>query len=752
MKQIMFLVLVLSSTAAFAQSSGNGVPAAACAANQTYTDNTTGIVWLCKTTNNWQPQPGFVPWQTPTNGDCLVGNGSTYINGSCGSTTLPTSNAIGDTLFATAASSTTYAARTTSKIPVELYGVTAYSSEAAAEAGPDDTADFQAAVTAAAGGVALCQAGKWYHVEGPVNFITNEGLIGSSNQTYNAQCQLVSNSATTHILSAVGTSGAYLSGITWANLLVTRSVIGTGTSAGFYSSFVGGLIVTNTRSNNSIYDYYRHASPGYGIGYWSYNQASWTASSGTYYGFYDDSADGNAEASILLDHSAVDCKGLSGSAIGYGQILTGEAVNDDDSWDFNTSNCQYGQVVNYTGSGGTIATNDIHFFGSTHDGTKTSCWKISNTSQATDGFVEINGGHCDSVSSTSSLIDIESSFGVKVSGVSITQPTSSSASAQNAIYAASSSNLNISNNIITYFGTSGGGVPVEFNGTSHSVFSGNVVLANSANSGNIVWFHAGSTYNSVTGNSLSGYSTAGAGLSFDSTSNYNGYSGNGIDVTHITSATPIADAGTANGPIQPTNVSTTFTNTAAIAHVPIATYYGPNATYGSTCLVYDIFGVASTNSNSVLKTFGCLGSGSATNWYGWSLTGATSYSERLYNNASAEIGETTPAAGPANGLAVGTTGQKTIDGNGVVHEAGSAPVASVGTITGTNNGGYVSGLSSATTTTLTFANSGWSTWASCVASDSQATTPVQISAISKTAVTFTFASLTGTLYYHCDGN
>jgi hypothetical protein len=93
-----------------------------------------------------------------------------------------------------------------------------------------------------------------------------------------------------------------------------------------------------------------------------------------------------------------------------------------------------------------------------------------------------------------------------------------------------------------------------------------------------------------------------------------------------------------------------------------------------------------------------------------------------------------------------------IDHYGTQHQIGTAPTASAGTVTGTNAAGYVSGLSVATSVTLTFANGGWSTWASCVANTSVAATQPYVSAISKTAVTFTFASLTGTLYYHCSGN
>jgi len=81
----------------------------------------------------------------------------------------------------------------------------------------------------------------------------------------------------------------------------------------------------------------------------------------------------------------------------------------------------------------------------------------------------------------------------------------------------------------------------------------------------------------------------------------------------------------------------------------------------------------------------------------------------------------------------------------------SSPTASAGSITGTNSTGYVGGLSSATSVTITFANSGWSNWASCTASANTSAAQPYVSSISKAAVTFTFKPLTGTIYYHCDG-
>ena len=559
---------------------------------------------------------------------------------------LPTATAAGQILVA-AGASTTYDPTNISKLPVEIEGATPYATKAAAEAGPDDTAKFQSAVTAAAGGVATCQAGMWYHVEGPVNFASNEGLVGTSNQTYGGLCGIVSNNATDNILSAVGTSSAYLSGITIANLNIARSVTGTGTSSGIYSSFVGGIIVQNTLVNDSIRDYYRHASPGDGIGHWSYNQAGWvnagygtlgtpaaptgtvsttggTLAAGTYtveiaalnangttavgpstaftttgttssialswtavpnatsynvwlttgqyfntttasftlttatgtagtppttnntastvYGFYDDSADGNAENSIVSNHNAVACQVLGAGAISYGQILYGSAINDNDTWDFNTASCSYGQVADYTGGGNDFATNDIHWRGGTHDNCLISCYLIENTSAATDGYVEIDGGHINAQNSTGFVIDIESSYGVNIHGADIHQH--GVYNANSGIYATNSSGLTIVGNALT----DAGGTGIKFNGSvTHSTVAGNTILAvNNPGTMGIDLYQ--STYNSITGNTIAGQGgktfTYGINLS-DSGSTNNVDTPNNIDPTTVTN--PLTDNGTGNG-------------------------------------------------------------------------------------------------------------------------------------------------------------------------------------------------------------
>jgi hypothetical protein len=121
--------------------------------------------------------------------------------------------------------------------------------------------------------------------------------------------------------------------------------------------------------------------------------------------------------------------------------------------------------------------------------------------------------------------------------------------------------------------------------------------------------------------------------------------------------------------------------------------------------------------------------------------------ENVIGNGAIGNGSNTTTLG--NGATVGTWL------NGTQHIFATAPITSAGTVAAysTNAGGAITSLNAASTVTITFANSGWKNAAFCVAtpSVSLATAPY-VSAISLTAVTFTFVALTGKLYYHCDGN
>jgi hypothetical protein len=121
--------------------------------------------------------------------------------------------------------------------------------------------------------------------------------------------------------------------------------------------------------------------------------------------------------------------------------------------------------------------------------------------------------------------------------------------------------------------------------------------------------------------------------------------------------------------------------------------------------------------------------------------------ENVIGNAAVGNGSNTTTLG--NSSTIGTWKF------GTQHVIATAPTASAGSVSvySTNAGGEITGLSAATSVTITFANSGWTNAAFCTATPSTTlATVVYNSAQSNTAVTFTFPALTGKLFYHCDGN
>ena len=115
--------------------------------------------------------------------------------------------------------------------------------------------------------------------------------------------------------------------------------------------------------------------------------------------------------------------------------------------------------------------------------------------------------------------------------------------------------------------------------------------------------------------------------------------------------------------------------------------------------------------------------------------------------------------------AQGTASNQTVIGNssttsfvpyGTQSVEGTAPSVSSnagsGSLThGTDNAGIIATGTASTASTLTF-GTGWGTWASCTVSASTSTALPYVSAISKSAVTFTYVTTgTPTLYYTCFG-
>ena len=82
--------------------------------------------------------------------------------------------------------------------------------------------------------------------------------------------------------------------------------------------------------------------------------------------------------------------------------------------------------------------------------------------------------------------------------------------------------------------------------------------------------------------------------------------------------------------------------------------------------IFSPFGVANATTNAIIPRFHYVSTGSTSNYYGWYFPGNyPSLNIQMSPNVSTVFGATTPGtSGPANGIAVGTTGQATIDGSG----------------------------------------------------------------------------------------
>jgi hypothetical protein len=125
-----------------------------------------------------------------------------------------------------------------------------------------------------------------------------------------------------------------------------------------------------------------------------------------------------------------------------------------------------------------------------------------------------------------------------------------------------------------------------------------------------------------------------------------------------------------------------------------------------------------------------------------------------FSGTTGSIGDEGDVNGNKGPCVVGslTTGHIQWTGNYSGNPLGlTAPSTSAGSMgsNSSDNFGSITGLSAATTVTITFGES-FTNISACVANDS-AGTAVGISAISATAVTFTMTALTGSLYYHCFG-
>jgi parallel beta-helix repeat protein len=295
---------------------------------------------------------------------------------------------------------------------------------------------------------------------------------------------------------------------------VTRSVSPTGTATGISAINVGGMILDNTQSSNSVRSYYFAGTPAYGSGHISNNVAI-TISGG--YGFYLDPTT-RALASTRMNANTAS---TTGGGAGYGFYSNG-APTDLMMDRSETAGETYGIYFNCGGSSG----QDIHVRNSILDDVVTSGIYLTGCAG-----VEIEGGWISNGGSATTAVDLESSTNITVQkGLQILGPSYSNA----AIYLNATTYSAVEG--VNFQGT-GCGTCIALNGSNDNTITDNIVGA----AGYPIHL-AGSSYNAISGNTINAVGSF-AGITLDSSSNHNHY----VNLNAFSSAsTPIADSGTDN--------------------------------------------------------------------------------------------------------------------------------------------------------------------------------------------------------------
>jgi hypothetical protein len=500
-------------------STGHGAPTFNCAANDYYKDVDSGLVWQCKTPpTGWAPTPQFVPWQTPTNGQCLVGNGNTFTTGSCGSGSgIPAS---------------------------QLALVTAESFGAVGDwngtTGTDNTTALQNAInslqTGGICGQVLLQA-KLYKITGTLNITSScVGIRGTAQGGaffVNNPSGLITTSASADILDLNGTNPAgVLEYNTIQNVVLMRSVAPTGTATGLSLNFVAGAVVENVQVMDSARGMYLHYVPSRGSGRIENCTVSWgygnvTGYTGTMSGYYLDSSDGNAMFSFRGRH-LLAASGLARGSGTHGMDVIGSAIQDVMVDQLETAVVDVGINVSHTGSTAFTGA-DLHFNNSILDNSTTGVL-VSNVTAAVTGRIEFNGGYIVSPSGTGPAVDLESSSGIDVTNIEF----GPEGTAANWILLNGTTASSVTNNSLQGVTTKA----ITLIGSSGNSIVGNQITGSSASS--LINLTSTSLNNALSANTLSGTATTGTTVDAGSLGN-SGISttnaGSGITTNISTAAT-----------------------------------------------------------------------------------------------------------------------------------------------------------------------------------------------------------------------
>ncbi len=436
----------------------------------------------------------------------------------------------------------------TGDVPVEWFGGVGNCSLSGS--GADNTAPLNAAVAALTSGHVKLGA-AYYCLAGTLRIAKSNVGVGGVSGGYSYPgtspvSLLLETSVTADAIDLAGTSTNYLVWNDFHDFSIQRTVLPSGTSAGFSCSFAGGTTMNHVQSQDSIRDFYFHACPSDGIGSigntnagWGHANVSGYTSAQTLYGFYLDSADGSAENSLVFRNIGVG-NGAGSSPTTHGMYIYGSAINDVDVDFLNDAGTSYGVWVQFTGTNA-FGTNayDLHFRNATLDSFTKSAVVLTNLYANQLGDISFEDGWIYSLASgTSYGIDIENSSGVAVSGMQI-----GGTGLAAGLFANSSSLLSATGNLFQNLGSTGDFI--RFANTTNSALTANVFKGSGQSASSItnrmIALTSGSIKNTVTGNALAGY--ANYGIVQDGTSGLNLVGSNAIDPSNIT----VAELGDVNG-------------------------------------------------------------------------------------------------------------------------------------------------------------------------------------------------------------
>ena len=352
-----------------------------------------------------------------------------------------------------------------------------------------------------------------YVISGALSITTSN--VGIHGQSY-IKSLIKLTSATSNGITVAGTGlgGSEIQGNIFDNFVLYRSVVPTSSSAaGLSFSFCQFCKISWVFSQDSAQGFYL---TNFANSVMSDSWATWTENYGggltDVYGFYVDGA--NPPQSSQFQRDIADVIGAVGTTF-HGFVATGNDISDILSDNLQVSNTNYAIELTDSGGGGFHAS-DIHFTNSILDGILTSCIKTTNASPTENSAWYFNGGECttNSTSSSSALIDLESSQNVHISHMQVDAHNDVTANA--VLINGGTQNVITDNNLVA---------PrlavIQMTGTTSNVVSNNIINSGNNFSNALINVTSTSTNNTFSSNPITDPSSLSVGVAFDATSGSN---------------------------------------------------------------------------------------------------------------------------------------------------------------------------------------------------------------------------------------